>query len=82
MQLPPADRGPLREHLAALDIPSMIYYPVPLYKQKAYAPYCGADMNLPNTEMLCASVMSIPMHSELDQKLLTDITEGVLSYFS
>ena len=82
MQLPPADRDPLREHLASLDIPSMIYYPVPLYKQKAYAPYCEVDMNLPHTEMLCASVMSIPMHSELDQKLLTDITEGVLSYFA
>jgi dTDP-4-amino-4,6-dideoxygalactose transaminase len=82
LQVPPADREPLREHLAALDIPSMVYYPVPLYKQKAYAGYAAPDLHLPHTEMLCASVISLPMHSELDHKLLEYITEGVLSYFA
>jgi UDP-2-acetamido-2-deoxy-ribo-hexuluronate aminotransferase len=82
LRVPPVDRDNLREHLAALDIPSMIYYPVPLYKQKAYLPYWETGKELENTEQLCASVISIPMHSELDQKLLDYIGEGVLSYFN
>ncbi|MCL4120776.1 UNVERIFIED_CONTAM: hypothetical protein GTU68_060619 [Idotea baltica] len=82
LKVPPADREPLREHLAALDIPSMVYYPVPLYKQKAYAPFCSPDMRLENTEALCASVMSLPMHTEMTPKLTEYIGEGVLSYFS
>ncbi|NND34345.1 MAG: transcriptional regulator, partial [Saprospiraceae bacterium] len=82
MQVPPADREALRAHLAALDIPSMVYYPVPLYRQKAYEKFCDEGIDFVNTEMLCASVISIPMHSELDRKILEYITEGVLSYFS
>ena len=81
LQVPPADRDSLREHLAALDIPSMIYYPVPLYKQKAYTPYWEAGKELENTENLCASVISIPVHTEMNKKLLDYIGEGVLSYF-
>lgn len=81
MRIPPADREGLQAHLAALDIPSMIYYPVPLYKQKAYAPFWQPGKELTNTELLCGSVISIPMHTELDRKLLDYIGEGVLSYF-
>jgi dTDP-4-amino-4,6-dideoxygalactose transaminase len=81
MRIPPAHREDLQAHLAALDIPSMIYYPVPLYKQKAYLPFWEAGKELDNTELLCSSVISIPMHSELDRKLLDYIGEGVLSYF-
>ena len=82
LKVPPADRDNLREHLAALDIPSMVYYPVPLYEQKAYAQFWEKGKELENTEMLCASVISIPIHTELDRKLLEYIGEGVLSYFS
>lgn len=82
LKVPPADRDNLREHLAALDIPSMVYYPVPLYEQKAYATFWEAGKELENTELLCASVISIPMHTELGQKLIDYIGEGVLSYFS
>ncbi len=81
IKIPPLDREPLREHLAALDIPSMIYYPLPLYRQKAYAPYWEEGVTLENTEMLCSSVLSIPMHTELEGKVQEYIIEGVLSYF-
>jgi dTDP-4-amino-4,6-dideoxygalactose transaminase len=81
LRVPPTDRDSLREHLAGLHIPSMIYYPVPLYKQKAYIPYWESGKQLENTEQLCASVISLPMHTELGLKLLNYIGEGVLSYF-
>ncbi|MCB0687279.1 MAG: DegT/DnrJ/EryC1/StrS family aminotransferase [Saprospiraceae bacterium] len=82
LKVSPADRDNLREHLAALDIPSMVYYPVPLYEQKAYATYWEEGKELENTEMLCASVISLPIHTELTQKLQDHIGEGVLSYYS
>ncbi len=74
------DRDALREHLTALDIPAMIYYPVPLYRQEAFSPY-WAGGELPVTEELCRSVISLPMHSELDPATQDRIIEGVISYF-
>lgn len=82
LQVPPEDRDSLKEHLNALDIPAMIYYPVPLYQQKAFAAYCPADMHLANTEQLCATVISLPMHTEISEELSKEIGEGVLSYFT
>jgi dTDP-4-amino-4,6-dideoxygalactose transaminase len=72
----PDYRTALREHLAALNIPSMIYYPVPLHLQKAYA----MDGSFPVTEQLCATVFSLPMHSELDTDTLKFITDSVLAF--
>lgn len=75
-------RDALQAHLQELQIPNMIYYPVPLYKQEAYK---NAGMNgketLPVTEQLCDSVISLPMHTELDEAALEYICEGVRSFF-
>ena len=73
-------REALRTHLQALGIPMMIYYPVPLYEQKAFSQY-WSDGVLPVTEALCATVFSIPMHSELSEEILERITNGVKSFF-
>ena len=54
----------------------MIYYPVPLYKQGAFAQYWKGGM-LPVTEALCNSVFSLPMHSEMTEEVLSKITEAV-----
>ncbi len=81
MQVPPDDRENLRSHLDAQNIPSMIYYPVPLYAQKAYAPYWEAGKTLAVTEKLCDTVLSLPMHTELDSNLLEYITGAVTAYF-
>ncbi len=67
------DRQALRDHLTALGIPSMIYYPVPLHEQKAYK----QTGSFPVTEKLCRSVISLPMHSELSQEVLDYIIDGV-----
>ncbi len=73
-------RSDLITHLKAKGIPAMIYYPIPLNKQEAYAPfYDGHDM--PVTEMLCESVMSLPIHTEMDDDLLGYIVDGVVSFF-
>ena len=76
-----------RDELAAFlkekGIPNMIYYPVPLYKQKAYKSLIPADFSeLPVTEKLCESVISLPMHTELDEAALSFISNSVKEFFA
>jgi dTDP-4-amino-4,6-dideoxygalactose transaminase len=62
-------RNALQEHLKQNGIPSIVYYPIPLYKQPAFQSYSTAGFHLKNTEMLCNSVLSIPMHTELTTEI-------------
>ena len=73
-----ADRDKLREGLAAKGIPAMIYYPVPLHQQKAYLDPRYKDGDFPVAERLAGCVLSLPMHTELDQEQLEYITSNVL----
>ena len=73
-----ADRDKLRESLAERGIPAMIYYPVPLHQQKAYLDPRYKDGDFPVAERLAACVLSLPMHTELDEEQLEYITSNVL----
>ena len=72
------DRDKLREGLAEKGIPAMIYYPVPLHQQKAYRDPRYQDGDFPVAEKLAACVLSLPMHTELDEEQLEYITSTVL----
>ena len=80
LQLTGVDRTALREYLASKDIPAMIYYPIPLHLQKAYLDPRYKEGDFPVTEQLCASVVSLPMHTELDEESLKYITTSVLEF--
>ncbi len=80
VQLNVVDRNALREFLASKDIPAMIYYPIPLHLQKAYLDPRYKVGDFPVTEKLCASVISFPMHTELDEETLKYITTSVLEF--
>ena len=73
---PRETREALRTHLISHGIPMMIYYPVPLHEQKAFAPFWNGTP-FPVTEDLCARVFSLPMHSELDEATVSRIAEVV-----
>ena len=73
-----ADRDALREGLAERGIPAMIYYPVPLHQQKAYLDPRYKDGDFPVAERLASCVLSLPMHTELDEEQLEYITSNVL----
>lgn len=71
------NRDALQKWLNNVGIPSMIYYPVPLHLQKAYKnERCRAE-SCPVTEILSSCVLSLPMHTELDEEQLTFITKMV-----
>ncbi len=72
-------RKGLQQFLSEKEIPAMIYYPVALRKQKAY--YQDSDpKDFQNTDKLLEQVISLPMHTELDEEQLKFITEAVLEF--
>ncbi len=81
LQVKTGNREQLQTHLQSLGIPTMIYYPVPLYEQEAFKNTAGAIEKLPVTDYLCRVVLSLPMHTELDAGMSDFIVNGVLSFF-
>ena len=77
-----ADRDKLMEHLQSKGIPCAIYYPIPLHSQKAYRDdrYNEADFEI--TNLLVQQVISLPMHTELDDDQIEFITNSVKEFFT
>lgn len=72
------DRTKLREQLAERGIPAMIYYPIPLHQQNAYKSDRYKAGDFPVTETLCQCVLSLPMHTELDEETLKYIVDNLI----
>ncbi|MEO6720362.1 MAG: DegT/DnrJ/EryC1/StrS family aminotransferase [Ferruginibacter sp.] len=75
-------RDGLNQFLAERGIPSMIYYPVPCHKQKMFASLGGADYDLPVTDWLTERVISLPIHTELDEEQQDFIISNVLNHIN
>ena len=75
------NREALQAHLQAAGIPSMIYYPIPAHRQKMFAAFDLQNLQLPLTEQLCRQVISLPIHTEMDEQQLSYIIENVLTFF-
>ncbi|KUJ52271.1 DegT/DnrJ/EryC1/StrS family aminotransferase [Chryseobacterium sp. JAH] len=72
-------RNELQKFLTEKEVPAMIYYPVALRKQKAYYQESN-DADFVNTDKLLDQVISLPMHTELDEEQLKYITDAVLEF--
>jgi dTDP-4-amino-4,6-dideoxygalactose transaminase len=72
-------REKLRAHLAEMNIPTLVHYPIPLHRQKAFDELTSA--RCPNAELLCARVVSLPMHACLTDGEVDRVIEGVRSFF-
>lgn len=66
-------RDRLKQYLEKHHIPSMIYYPVPIHRQKAYEVYQFNDSDFPVSNKLSDTILSLPMHTELNEEQLTYI---------
>ncbi len=80
LNLKGVDRDALVTHLQSKNIPCGVYYPIPLHRQKAYLDdrYNEADFTVTNA--LVKSVISLPMHTELDDEQIEFITSTVLNF--
>ncbi|NCC72649.1 MAG: DegT/DnrJ/EryC1/StrS family aminotransferase [Sphingobacteriia bacterium] len=74
------NRDELQQFLSSKNIPAMIYYPVPMHIQKAYQDPRYKEGDFPVTEHLSKSVISLPMHTELDEEQLKYITSAVIEF--
>lgn len=74
-------RDQLKEFLQSKGIPSMIYYPLPLNEQEAFTKLAKIVGTLDNTYYLCKSVLSLPMHTELNQKQQDFIISTIKEFF-
>ena len=74
-------RNELQQYLSEKRIPSMIYYPLPLYKQEAFKQFVSNDFKLDTTEQLCDEVISLPIHTEMNIDHLNFICNAVKSFF-
>jgi len=75
-------RDALKRHLDEQGIPNMVYYPIPLHQQKAFAPYMSENDEFPVSEAISGEVLSLPMHTELDDEQILRITTAVKAFFS
>ena len=75
-----ADRDALAAHLQQHDIPCGVYYPIPLHLQKAYADKRYKEEDFAVTNQLIKQVVSLPMHSELDEDQIQFICKTILAF--
>ena len=71
-------RDEVRKQLAERNIPSMIYYPIELHKQKAFEQFNTNNDHFPVSEMLCKTVLSLPIHTEMNKEMVTFICNNLL----
>ena len=82
LQITNGKRDDLHKHLLEKGIPNAIYYPVALHSQKAYADSRYNESDFPVTNELVKTVISLPMHTELDDEQFTFITQTILDFLN
>ena len=82
LKLKNVDRDGLVDNLNAKGIPCGVYYPIPLHNQKAYQDDRYDDKDFQITNQLSNEVISLPMHTELDDEQIEFITSSVLAYLT
>lgn len=82
LQLKGVDRDALVKHLNEKSIPCGVYYPIPLHKQKAYSDKRYKEEDFPVTNQLVKEVISLPMHTELDDEQINYITSTIIDFIN
>jgi len=75
-------RDELKQFLHEKNIPSMIYYPLPLHHQKAFKDIIRIGSDLSQAEQLSQSVLSLPMHTELNKEQQDYIVDSIKHFFN
>ena len=82
LQVDATIRDKLKAYLAEQGIPSMIYYPIPLHVQKAYNMLGYKEGDFPVAEETCKKVLSLPMHTEMEEDQAEYIIEKIANFFN
>lgn len=82
MKVKNGKRAELQKFLLEKGIPSMIYYPLPLYKQEAFQQFVDSNFELSITESLCDEVLSLPIHTEMELESMEYVCSQVKLFFN
>lgn len=82
LQVENGRRNALKEYLNSRDVPAMIYYPSPLHLQAAYKDLEYKKGDFPIAEELCTKVISLPIHTEMEEDQLNHIIKSVQTFFN
>lgn len=80
LQLDGIDRDGLHQYLAEQNIPSMIYYPIPTHRQKMFEAFGSETTNLPITDWLTDRVISLPIHTEMEEAQQKFICDAIVAF--
>jgi len=75
-------RDDLKKYLQEKGIPTMVYYPIPVHLQEAYAKYGYKAGDFPISEQLSKDVISLPIHTEMEDDIQQYIIDSILTYFN
>jgi dTDP-4-amino-4,6-dideoxygalactose transaminase len=78
LQIMGKSRDKVRSVLLEMGIPSMVYYPIELHKQKAFSQFWDGRERFPVSEKLVSTVLSLPMHTELTYEMVRYICENLI----
>ena len=78
LQIKDKNRDKVRSMLLERGIPCMVYYPIELHKQKAFAQFWDGAERFPVSEKLVSTVLSLPMHTELTYEMVRYICENLI----
>jgi len=78
LQIIGKSRDKVRSMLLERGIPSMVYYPIELHKQKAFEQFWDGSERFPISEQLVSTVLSLPMHTELTYEMVRYISENLI----
>jgi UDP-2-acetamido-2-deoxy-ribo-hexuluronate aminotransferase len=76
------ERQSLIDYLLEKGIPSMVYYPLPAHKQGMFKSFGKENQDLPVTNRLTTEVLSLPVHTEMDEEQLAYITKHIIHYIN
>jgi UDP-2-acetamido-2-deoxy-ribo-hexuluronate aminotransferase len=79
LQLKDVNRDAVKEALEKVGIPTMIYYPIPAHRQKMFNSFNLGELHLPITDNLTSQVLSLPIHTEMTEEILSYITTNLLT---
>jgi UDP-2-acetamido-2-deoxy-ribo-hexuluronate aminotransferase len=82
LRVSPSKRDALKQWLNEKGVPSAVYYPLPLHLQNAYRDLGYRESDFPVAEELCRSVLSLPMHTELEEEQLSYISDQIHQFFN
>ena len=76
------ERQKVQDYLLSQNVPTMVYYPIPMHKQKPYQRYPVANQELAITDTLCDIVLALPMHPYLQEEQIERICSALISAVS